>query len=205
MKEFEISNDNKVLGKVKIYNEIDSVSNDIIGSKDNSMYNIISDNELQSYIISVTVNSEDELYDKISIYLKDKILEEIENIKKMNNIKHIKKNTTLDIIIPSIYLKKFDKNINNIDLVSLLCSKIDFVKKALIELDNKDLKVSLNNIIISFNNFKNSNEYEFLTNEEKGVKVKQYIIDIDNIIKTVENNTPYKFGRDFVTPIKVND
>lgn len=205
MKEYEISDDNKVIGKVKVYNEMNIPFDSVIVSMNNSIYKIMSDSDLQSYIISIVVNDEDELYDNISIFIKDNILEEVERIKKLNNIKHIKKNTKLDIIIPSSYIKNFNKNINNIDILSLLYSKIEFIKNVLNVLDDKELKLDLNNIIISFNNYKNSSEYEFYTDDEKNKQYKKYNIELDKIVNKIENDTSYKFGKDYVTPIRIYD
>ena len=205
MREYEISDDNKTIGKVKIYNEMNIPFDSVIESMDNSIYKLLNDSNLQSYIINIVVNDEDDLYDKISIYTKDNILDEVERIKKYNNIKHIKKDTKLDIIIPSSYIKYFNKNINNIDLLSMLYSKIEFIKNVLKESDNKELKVNLNNIIISFNNYKNSSEYEFYTDDEKNKEYKKYNVELDKIINKIENITSYKFGKDYVTPIRIND
>ena len=203
MFEYEISDDKRIIGNVKIYNKINNNYSTIIESMDNSILKLVKEN-YQSYIINIKVDDEDELYDNVSIYLKNNILDEIENLKKINNIKKIKKDTKLDIIIPGQYLKLFNKNIKDVDLFSLFYSKINFLKETLNKLNNKDLKMKLNNIIISFNNFKNSNEFDFLIDEEKEIKVKKYINEIDKIINSIESSSSYKFGYDFITPIRVN-
>ena len=205
MKEYEISSDNKNIGKVKIYDDISHINSLLIKSKINTKYSILKDNNYQTYIINITINDEDELYNKISIYKDKNIIEEIERIKEYNKIKHITKNTTIYIIIPSIYLKKFNINLDNIDLTSVLYSKINFVKKVLIEKKYIDLKDKLNDIIINYNNMKNSKEYEFLTDEEKNIKIKIIIEKINNIITYIEKNTSYKYGQNFITPIKINN
>ena len=201
MKEYEISNDDKYIGKIKVFNEVNNTY--IIETKDKCLYDVIKENELQTYIISINVNNDDELYDKVSIYKKDNIFEEIEKIKKNNNIKHIKKDTVLDIIVPSTYLKKYNKNINNIDILSLFFSKIEFIKKSINNLNDKDLKIKMNGIITNYNNYKNSNEYDFLTDEEKEDNIKKYNKELDIIIKKIENNTSFKFGKNFITPIRI--
>ena len=204
MKEYEIINNNKKVGTVKIYNDIENSSNSMIKSEKDLMYDMVNDIELQTYVISIIVNDEDELYDNISIFKKDDIFDEIEKIKKMNNIKHISKNTKLDIVIPSIYLKYFNKDKNNVNIVSLFHSKVNFLKSVLKEVGGVELKKNLNNIIISYNNYKNSNEYSFLEDEEKNKKIKEYLNEIDKIINYIENNTDYKYGKIFITPIRID-
>ena len=108
MIDYEISNNNVILGNVHIF------KNNIKNNFDNSIINYITTRKykfnefnLQTYIINVTINDIDDLYDIISNYKKDEIFEEIDKIKEYNNIKTIKKNTKLDIIIKKQYLKYF--------------------------------------------------------------------------------------------------
>ena len=203
MLEYEISNDNKNLGKVKVFNKLDNIDTTLITDKKNYKYKL-SNNNYQTYIITINVNNDDDLYDKVSIYKNDNIFEEIEQIKHYNNIKHIKNNTILDIIVPYSYLKNFNTNIDNIDLISLLSSKIYFIKNVLDSKPNTELKNNVNNIINDFNKLKHSSEYDFLTDEEKENKINKYIKEIDKVIDILEENTTYKYGENFITPIKIN-
>ena len=45
----------------------------------------------------------------------------------------------------------------------------------------------------------------FYTDEEKINEYKKYNLELDKIISKLENNTSYKFGKDYVTPIRIND
>ena len=188
MIDYEISNNNVVLGNVHIF------KNNIKNNFDNSIINYTTTRKykfnefnLQTYIINVTINDIDDLYDIISNYKKDKIFEEIDKIKEYNNIKTIKKNTKLDIIIKKQYLKYFKyKSINK---ESVLESKLYFIKNTL------DLE-KYQNILNEYNSYKNNSLYEFMTDEEKNNKLDTLIKNIDEIIKKVETNTTYKYGID---------
>ena len=127
MIDYEISNNNVILGNVHIF------KNNIKNNFDNSIINYTTTQKykfnefnLQTYIINVTINDIDDLYDIISKYKKDKIFEEIDKIKEYNNIKTIKKNTKLDIIIKKQYLKYF--KYESINKESVLESKLYFIK-----------------------------------------------------------------------------
>mgnify|MGYP004520618303 CR=1 FL=1 len=196
MIDYEISNNNVVLGNVHIF------KNNIKNNFDNSIINYTTTRKykfnefnLQTYIINVTINDIDDLYDIISNYKKDKIFEEIDKIKEYNNIKTIKKNTKLDIIIKKQYLKYFKyKSINK---ESVLESKLYFIKNTL------DLE-KYQNILNEYNSYKNNSLYEFMTDEEKNNKLDTLIKNIDEIIKKVETNTTYKYGIDYIKPIRLN-
>ena len=202
MNEYEININNENIGNIKIYNSIDS--NVFIESKKNCKYRLLMENEQQTYIIKIKVDNVDELYDNISIFNKSDVFSMIDDIKNMNNIKNIKKDTILDIIVPKKFLKYFNYDIKKIDLNSLFYSKINFLKGVLNELNIYNLKKELNNIIVSYNEFKNSSEYEFLTDDEKNKVIIKYIKNTDKIIDYIELNTDRRFGCDFVTPIRVN-
>ena len=200
--EYEISKDNKVLGNVKIYKKIDNYNKSLIISEDNIPYRI-NNHSKQTYLVDVSIDSIDDLYDIINLYKKDKIFDEIEYLKKFNNINKIKKNTVISIIIPYNSLKRFKKTINDIDIFSLLKSKVSFIQSVYSTNRNIDIKDKLNNVIRKFNKFKSSQEYEFMTDEEKEAEVKKYINQANELIDYIENLTEYRFGEDFITPIKL--
>ena len=202
MKEYEIDDNNKNIGNLRVYNSINS--NVLIESKKNVKYRLLNQHEQQTYIIKIKVDSVDELYSNISVYNKLDVFSIIDEVKKMNNVKNIKKDTILDIIVPSIYLKSFNYDIKNVDLTSLFYSKVNFLKKALMEYNIYNLKKELNNIIITYNDFKNRKEYEFLTADEKKEVLKKYIKNVDKIILYIEQNTDKRFGYDYITPIRIN-
>ena len=204
MKEYEIIEDNKTLGKIKIYKDINNLNNTIIETKKDCIYEI-NNNYFQTYIINKIVNTDDDLYDIISLYKKDNIFDEIDNIKQYNNIKHIKNNTKLKIIIPSLYLDMLKVNIKDIDLDSLLKSKIFFIKKVLEQIKNMDLKDKLNSIIINYNNMKDSKEYDFYTDEEIKEKINNFIDKTNEIIKYIEKYTSFRYGQNYITPILINN
>lgn len=196
MIDYEISNNNVILGNVHIF------KNNIKNNFDNSIINYTTTQKykfnefnLQTYIINVTINDIDDLYDIISKYKKDKIFEEIDKIKEYNNIKTIKKNTKLDIIIKKQYLKYF--KYESINKESVLESKLYFIKNTL------DLE-KYQNILNEYNSYKNNTLYEFMTDEEKNNKLDELIKNIDEIIKKVETYTTYKYGIDYIKPIRLN-
>lgn len=196
MIDYEISNNNVILGNVHIF------KNNIKNNFDNSIINYTTTQKykfnefnLQTYIINVTINDIDDLYDIISKYKKDKIFEEIDKIKEYNNIKTIKKNTKLDIVIKKQYLKYF--KYESINKESVLESKLYFIKNTL------DLE-KYQNILNEYNSYKNNSLYEFMTDEEKNNKLDTLIKNIDEIIKKVETNTTYKYGIDYIKPIRLN-
>lgn len=206
MKQYEISSGDKVLGKVNIYtsNIEDEFNNTLIESNNGLNYETINSSNSQTYEIEYNINDIDELFDIVSKYIYDnnKIFETIEEIKKYNNIKHIKKDTYIKIIVSETNLHKLNKTLNDVDLNSLLSSKIYFIKNST---NNNELLTNLNNIINDYNNYINSNEYEFYDYDEKKEHINNYINKLDKIIEYIETNTNYKFGRNFITPIKINN
>lgn len=209
MKEYEISYNNKIKGKVKLFNNNlnKNIKNSLITTKNNIKYNIINHNtELQQYEVTFTINEIDDLYDIVSKYKYNEkdIFNELDKIKEYNNIKNIKKNTNIKIIISEIHLNNFNISKNNIDLESLFKSKIYFIKKVLENNQIENILTNLNTIINNYNNFKYNNEYQFLTEEEIENKINEYINNINKLIEIIENNTKYKYGKDFIYPIKIN-
>lgn len=206
MKEYEISVNNKNKGKVKIFkdNLNKNIKNSLITSNKEYKFNIVDyKDDLKQYIISFIVNDTDELYDIVSKYTyNNEIFDVIEEIKKYNNIKNIKKNTLINIIIPEIYLNNLNINKNNIDKESLLHSKIYFVNKVSIELNIEDKSKLIKD---NYNIYINSKEYEFLTDKEKISYIDKYLKEIDNIIKDIETKYSYKYGKDFIIPIKIKN
>jgi len=209
MKEYEISNNDKILGKVNIFNDnINAdLSNSLIESKDGFSYESIKLNEYQTYELEYIVNNIDDLFNIVSKYIYDnnEVFDKIEEIKKYNDINIIKKNTKIKIVVPEIYLKELGLSKNDIDLQSLFLSKVYFVKETITSLKNIVLIENLNNMINQYNNYINSNEYEFLTDEEKEENIKKYIKKIDKFIDEIEYNTNYKYGKDYIVPIKISN
>ena len=83
-------------------------------------------------------------------------------------------------------------------------SKIFFIKNVNETLDNSIMMDELNLIINSYNEKKKDNMYDFLEDDEKKKVLNEYIEKLDNIIENLEENTLYKYGVDFVIPIKLN-
>lgn len=209
MKEYEISNNNKVLGKVNIYN--DNINKDLINSliETNSglNYETISIDNMQTYEIEYIVNDIDELFDIISKYIfdNDKVFEEIEKIKEYNDIKTIKKETKIKLVVPELYLNKLNKSKEDVDTNSILISKVHFIKNVLNNINNNDITLKLNNIINEYNGFIHSNEYEFLEMEEKENNINKYIKTLNELINQIETETQYRYTKDFILPIKLNN
>ena len=206
MKEYEIYDNNIRLGTVKLYenNKSNNINNSII--EDNKMFrNIIfnKDNK-QTYLVSIIVNDIDELYDVVSKYNIDNVYEEIDNIKKYNNIKSIKKNTKLDIIVKENDLYLFNKSIKDINIDSLINSKIYFIDNVIDDANLVSIKDKLDIIKNDYDNKKSSSTYEFLLEEEKENVLKDYLVSLDKLIKFIEDNTNYRYGIDYVISIKID-
>ena len=206
MKEYEISVNNKTKGKVKIFkdNLNKDIKNSLITSNKEYNYNVVDYKEdLKQYEVSFVISDVDELYDIVSKYTyNNEIFNVIEEIKEYNNLKTIKKNTLVNIIIPEIYLNNLNINKNNIDKESLLESKMFFVNKVSNELNIEDKSRLIKENYI---NYRNSKEYDFLTDKEKINYVDKYLNELDIIIKDIENKSNYKYGKDFIIPIKINN
>ena len=184
--------------------DIESVNN--VADKINYIKNtyLKNNNILQTYIVSVNINSDDDLYDILNKYYDGDIFEKINEIKKYNNLKNIKDNTNINIIIDYKILNIFNKNLNDINLDSLIESKIIFIKNVNKTLHNVTMIDELNLIISSYNEKKKDSMYDFLEDDEKKKILNEYIEKLDNMIENLEENTIYKYGVDFVIPIKLN-
>ena len=206
MKEYEIYDNNIRLGIVKLYenNISNNINNSII--EDNKMFRniIFNKSNKQTYLVSIIVNDMDELYDVVSKYNSDNVYEEIDNIKKYNNIKSIKKNTKLDIIVKENDLYLFNKSIKDINIDSLINSKIYFIDNVIDDANLVSIKDKLDIIKNNYNNKKSSSTYEFLLEEEKENVLKDYLVSLDKLIKFIEDNTNYKYGIDYVIPISID-
>ena len=206
MKEYEIYDNNIRLGIVKLYenNISNNINNSII--EDNKMFRniIFNKGNKQTYLVSINVNDIDELYDVVSKYNSDNVYEEIDNIKKYNNIKSIKKNTKLDIIVKENDLYLFNKSIKDINIDSLINSKIYFIDNVIDDANLVSIKDKLDIIKNNYNNKKSSSTYEFLLEEEKENVLKDYLVSLDKLIKFIEDNTNYKYGIDYVISIKID-
>ena len=206
MKEYEIYDNNIRLGIVKLYenNISNNINNSII--EDNKMFRniIFNKGNKQTYLVSINVNDIDELYDVVSKYNSDNVYEEIDNIKKYNNIKSIKKNTKLDIIVKENDLYLFNKSIKDINIDSLINSKIYFIDNVIDDANLVSIKDKLDIIKNDYDNKKSSSTYEFLLEEEKENVLKDYLISLDKLIKFIEDNTNYKYGIDYVISIKID-
>lgn len=206
MKEYEIYDNNIRLGIVKLYenNISNNINNSII--EDNKMFRniIFNKGNKQTYLVSINVNDIDELYDVVSKYNIDNVYEEIDNIKKYNNIKSIKKNTKLDIIVKENDLYLFNKSIKDINIDSLINSKIYFIDNVIDDANLVSIKDKLDIIKNNYNNKKSSSTYEFLLEEEKENVLKDYLVSLDKLIKFIEDNTNYKYGIDYVISIKID-
>lgn len=206
MKEYEIYDNNIRLGIVKLYenNISNNINNSII--EDNKMFRniIVNKGNKQTYLVSINVNDMDELYDIVSKYNIDNVYEEIDNIKKYNNIKSIKKNTKLDIIVKENDLYLFNKSIKDINIDSLINSKIYFIDNVIDDANLVSIKDKLDIIKNDYDNKKSSSTYEFLLEEEKENVLKDYLVSLDKLIKFIEDNTNYKYGIDYVISIKID-
>ncbi len=206
MKEYEIYDNNIRLGIVKLYenNISNNINNSII--EDNKMFKdiIFNKDNKQTYLVSIIVNDIDELYDVVSKYNIDNVYEEIDNIKKYNNIKSIKKNTKLDIIVKENDLYLFNKSIKDINIDSLINSKIYFIDNVIDDANLVSIKDKLDIIKNDYDNKKSSSTYEFLLEEEKENVLKDYLVSLDKLIKFIEDNTNYKYGIDYVISIKID-
>ena len=192
MKDYEIYEDDKLVGVVKInWSLIDSDLDKSLLEENSGQYKILNENEdIQLYTLTFLINNIDDIYDIVSKYKFNEklIFEEIDKIKELNNIKNVKKEEKIIINIPEIYLKYFNVTKDNVSKKSLIENKIYFIDKSLVE---DQIKIK-NNVINDINNIINSKEYSFMTDEEK-----------DNLIKEIEKNTKFKYGKSFLKPLKI--
>lgn len=205
MQEYEILNNNKVLGKVKIYSDkYNSLNNSIIINNIDYKKIVLKHDNLQTYIINVVVDDIDFLYDIVSKYCNSDIYKEIDKIKKYNKIKNIKKDTNINLILDKKSLKIFNKKISDVNIESLIESKIYYVENVV---NNIDLPIIKNKIdILKDNYYKKISDstYEFLLEEEKKSLLNNYNKCLNELIDYIDNNTDYKYGNDFVKSIKID-
>ena len=205
MQEYEILNNNKVLGKVKIYSDkYNSLNNSIIINNIDYKKIVLKHDNLQTYIINVVVDDIDFLYDIVSKYCNSDIYKEIDKIKKYNKIKNIKKGTNINLILDKKSLKIFNKKISDVNIESLIESKIYYVENVV---NNIDLPIIKNKIdILKDNYYKKISDstYEFLLEEEKKSLLNNYNKCLNELIDYIDNNTNYKYGNDFVKSIKID-
>ncbi len=203
MKDYEIYEDDKLVGVVKInWSLIDSDLDKSLLEENSGQYKILNENEdIQLYTLTFLINNIDDIYDIVSKYKFNEklIFEEIDKIKELNNIKNVKKEEKIIINIPEIYLKYFNVTKDNVSKKSLIENKIYFIDKSLVE---DQIKIK-NNVINDINNIINSKEYSFMTDEEKDNLFNKTLDKLDNIIKEIEKNTKFKYGKSFLKPLKI--
>lgn len=208
MKEYEISINEKKVGKIKLFidNLKKNIKNSLIRKNEDKSFKVVNyKDDIQTYEITLKINNDDELYDIVSKYTyNNEIFKNIEDIKKYNNIKNIKNDTLIKIILPEIYLNNLGLSKDNLNKESVLNSKLYFVKKVIEETEKKDLISKYNILLNNYNSFKNSNEYQFYTDTEIENNIIKYIKEIDEIISFLENTTLYRYKKDFIKPIKIN-
>ena len=209
MKDYEMYDNDIKVGITNIYwdNINNKYNNSIIKSIKNATYKIVSiSDKVQYYELEFIIDNRDDLYDIVSKYILDdnEKFVEIDRIKNNNNIKRIRKNQLIKIIILEKYLKCFDITKKDIDLNSLINAKIYFINKVCENNKNLDnLKVKLEQVINNFKNIINSKEYTFYLDNEKN-KIKNRALDmLNDLVLIVENKTSYRFGKDFAVPLKV--
>ena len=197
MKDYEIYDGSKLVGLVNMNEKKkgDLYKNSIIESNAGLKYKSVDLNKFsQKYELEFMVDSVDDLYDIVKVYINDdkKIFDEIEVIKKYNDIKNIKKGQTIKLYVTMPILKYFNKSIDDVDKNSLINSKIYFITKVSDTNGDSDLK----NII-------NSQEYSFYDDSEKNKLINKALGLLDNIIKEIENNTNFMYGENFSVPLKI--
>lgn len=209
MQDYEMYDGDTKKGIINIYwdNINSKFKNGIIDSTNDKKFRVVSvDEDSQKYEMSFDINDIDDIYEIVSKYVSDDKdrFQEIDKIKEYNNIKTIKKPMTIKLLLHKSYLKYFNKSLKNVDKNSVVSSKIFFIKKVceLNKLD--DIKNKLNNEIKYFNNIISSNEYAFYENTEKDIVVNKAIEKLNKLINEIEEVTEYRYGKHFVTSIKIN-
>ena len=143
MKDYEMYDNETKVGTTYVFldNINDRCKNSIIKTCRNIKYELVKKiNNIQKYELEYTLNNKDDLYSIVSKYIDDdkNRFKEIDNIKKYNNIKKIKKNQIILIPLPEPYLKKLNVSKDNIDTNSLINAKIYFINKVC---ENNKLKI----------------------------------------------------------------
>lgn len=208
MKDYEIYDGSKLVGLVNMNEKKkgDLYKNSIIESYAGLKYKSVDLNSFsQKYELEFIVDSVDDLYDIVKVYINDdkKIFDEIEVIKKYNDIKNIKKGQTIKLYVTMPILKYFNKSIDDVDKNSLINSKIYFITKVSDTNGDSDLKNRLDIIVNDFKNIINSQEYSFYDDSEKNKLINKALGLLDNIIKEIENNTNFMYGENFSVPLKI--
>lgn len=208
MKDYEIYDGSKLVGLVNMNERInkDLYKNSIIESNAGLRYKSVDLNKFsQKYELEFMVDNVDDLYDIVKVYINDdkKIFDEIEIIKKYNNIKNIKKGQIIKLYVTMPILKYFNKSIDDVDKNSLINSKIYFITKVSDTNGDSELKNRLDMIVNDFKNIINSQEYSFYDDSEKNKLINKALGLLDNIIKEIENNTNFMYGENFSVPLKI--
>lgn len=208
MKDYEIYDGSKLVGLVNMNEKInkDLYKNSIIESNAGLRYKSVDLNKFsQKYELEFMVDNVDDLYDIVKVYINDdkKIFDEIEVIKKYNDIKNIKKGQIIKLYVTMPILKYFNKSIDDVDKNSLINSKIYFINKVSDTNGDGDLKNRLDMIVNDFKNIINSQEYSFYDDSEKNKLINKALGLLDNIIKEIENKTNFIYGENFSVPLKI--
>lgn len=209
MQDYEMYDGDVKKGIINVYwdNVNSKCKSSIINSDKGIKYRIINPLEDgQKYELTFIVDNIDDLYDIVSKYIsndKDRFLE-IDKIKEINNIKNIKKEQIIRLLVPVTYLKYFNKSTRDIDKNSIINSKIYFINKVCESNKLSDIKQELENIIKYFNNIISSNEYAFYEQEEKDSFAKKAIDKLNVLIRKIEDSTSYKYGKHFLVNLKIN-
>ena len=96
-----------------------------------------------------------------------------------------------------------DLSINDVELNSLINSKIYFINKACEGYNLVNIKEKLDKIIKNFQSIINSIEYTFYTDKEKKDIQNKALNMLDDLIVVVEDKTNYKYGKHFSIPLKI--
>lgn len=208
MKDYEIYDGSKLVGLVNMNERInkDLYKNSIIESNAGLRYKSVDLNKFsQKYELEFMVDNVDDLYDIVKVYINDdkKIFDEIEIIKKYNNIKNIKKGQIIKLYVTMPILKYFNKSIDDVDKNNLINSKIYFITKVSDTNGDSELKNRLDMIVNDFKNIINSQEYSFYDDSEKNKLINKALDLLDNIIKEIENKTNFIYGENFSVPLKI--
>lgn len=209
MRDYEMFDNDVRLGITNVYwKNINTIfKNSIISTKINSNYKILNNDEsIQMYSLEYNIKDKDELYDIVSKYVegdKERFIE-IENIKKYNKIKKIKKNQEISILIPYNILSKFNLTTKDVDINSAINSMIYFINNVC-ENNNEvtDVKRKLDKLIGNFKNIINSIDYTFYLDSEKEKLKEEAYVKIKELIDIVENKTGYKYGKHYLIPLKI--
>ena len=208
MKDYEMYDNETKVGTTYVFldNINDRCKNSIIKSCRNIKYELVKKiNNIQKYELEYTLNNKDDLYSIVSKYIDDdkNRFKEIDNIKKYNNIKKIKKNQIILIPLPEPYLKKLNVSKDNIDTNSLINAKIYFINKVCENNKLKIIKSKLDKIVNNFKSIINNKNYLIYTDEEKDKIKNKALILLNELVLYVEEKTNYKFGKHFTICLKI--